>query len=177
MTDDSADDFAAAVKPTSFDEFDNEIDGVRQRVHSRLFARKPFTDVLDLVGLEYTEDDSGDDDADGDYGTIRIGVTIQPDSFGLRVGFRAEQSESICAADGSIEFVWKRPMEYDVDLAREYMIARLVPRTVYYVGTLLSDTARSGGMPTKAPTIDAEKKIAQVIVENFSEMMAQSLEV
>src|ERR1700730_13297886 len=86
------------------------------QIHNRVAATKPLNQLFTLLGYEYEVDtESGDEESekkDPVSGTMFLSAVMRPEVLGIRVGYQVEDPKYVLAVDGTVEYAWQEPVEY-----------------------------------------------------------------
>ncbi|WP_220075346.1 hypothetical protein [Mycobacterium shottsii] len=140
-------------------------------VHNRLAATKPLNHLFALLGYEYEVDnESGDEEPekqDAASGAMFLSAVLRPDVFGIRVGFRLEDSRYVLAAEGAVEYTWAKPVEYQRDELEKFLQFEAAARVTIATWAVLGELARSVGVSNHERMIISPSMVTAGVLAQF----------
>ncbi|CAM3070562.1 hypothetical protein MYIN104542_16620 [Mycobacterium intermedium] len=135
---------------------------------------------MTLMGYEVSNDseapadqEDGNDQEPRQDGKSRqihllVFVSVRPTVFGVRAGLRVEDTKHLIAADSAVEYSWKRPVEYNPTVVREFLTIEAVPRLITYVWTVINELAQTQGFNVQYhPLRMPESDVVEMVMKQF----------
>lgn len=149
----------------------NNVKSMKFRVFNRVVATKPLDQLFTLLGYEYEVDgDSGGDESEDEKspkGQIFLSSVRTPEVFGVRIGLRAEDARYVLAIDGSVEYSWREPVEYQRDTLSKFVEFDAAPRVTIGTWAVLAELAHSVGASLHEMMVLSPAMVVQGVMSQF----------